>query len=103
MTHVTQLTGIWLTAAHIPGKENVTADYESRNCSLDTEWIINPKYLSQALKGIPFTPVIDLFASRINKQFDQYMSYRPDSFASYIDIGIYYILARYNSVVYSEL
>ena len=94
MTHVTQLPvkfghcekkGIWLTAAHIPGKENVTADYESRNCNLDTEWMINPKYLSQALKGIPFTPVIDLSASRINKHFDQYMSYRPDPFASYID------------------
>ena len=29
--------------------------------------------------------MIDLFASRINKQFDQYVSYRPDPFASYID------------------
>ena len=77
--------GIWLTAAHIPGKENVTADYESRNSNLDTEWMLNPKYLSQVLEGIPFTPVIDLFASRNNKQFDQYVSYRPDPFASNID------------------
>ena len=52
--------GIWLTAAHIPGKENVTADYESRNSNFDTEWMLNPKYLSQVLEGIPFTPVIDL-------------------------------------------
>ena len=77
--------GLWLTAAHIPGKENVTADYESRNSNLDTEWMLNPTYLSQALEGIPFTPVIDLFASRINKQFDQYVSYRPDPLARYID------------------
>ena len=77
--------GIWLTAFHIPGKENVTADYESRNSNLDTEWMLNPKYLSQVLEGIPFTPVIDLFASRNNKQFDQYVSYRPDPFASNID------------------
>ena len=76
---------IWLTAAHIPGKEYVTADYESRYSNLDTEWMLNPKYLSQVLEGIPFTPVIDLFASRINKQFDQYVSYRPYPFASYID------------------
>ena len=72
-------------AAHIPGKENVTADYESRNSNLDTEWMINPTYLSQAFEGIPFTPVIDLFASRINKQFHQYVSYRPDPFARYND------------------
>ena len=66
---------IWLTAAHIPGKENVTADYESRYSNLDTEWMLNPKYQSQVLEGIAFTPVIHLFASRINKQFDQYVSY----------------------------
>lgn len=77
--------GIWLTAAHIPGKENVIADYESRKINLDTEWMLNPQYLSHALEGIPFIPLIDLFASRINKQFDQYVSYRPDPFASYID------------------
>ncbi|CAB4029694.1 Hypothetical predicted protein [Paramuricea clavata] len=47
--------------------------------------MLNPKYFFQALKGIPFTPVIDLFASHINKQFDQYVSYRPDPFASDID------------------
>jgi hypothetical protein len=47
--------------------------------------MLNPKYLSQALEGIPFTPVIDLFASRINKQLDQYVSYRPDPFASDIN------------------
>ena len=77
--------GIWLTAAHIPGKENVTADYESRYSNLETEWMLNPKYLSQVLEEIAFTPVIHLFASRINKQFDQYVSYRPDPLASYID------------------
>ena len=35
--------------------------------------MLNPKYLSQVLEGIAFTPVIHLFASRINKQFDQYV------------------------------
>ena len=43
----------------VPGKENVTAYYESRICNLDTEWMLNPKYLSQALERIAFTPVID--------------------------------------------
>ena len=35
---------IWLTAAQIPGKENVIADLESRSGNLDTQWILNPKY-----------------------------------------------------------
>ena len=35
--------GIWLSAAHIPGKENVLADKESREKRLDTEWKLNPK------------------------------------------------------------
>ena len=61
---------IWLTASHIPGKDNVTADYESRNINLDTEWMLNRQYLSKVLDEIPFTPEMDLFASRINKQFN---------------------------------
>ena len=47
--------------------------------------MLNPQYLSKALDEIPFTSEMDLFASRINKQFNQYVSYRPDPFASYVD------------------
>ena len=32
-----------------------------------------------------FTPEMDLFASRLNKQFTKYCSYRPDPEAMYID------------------
>ena len=49
---------IWVSAAHIPGRDNLIAEYK---------------------------PNIDLFASRINKQFDNYVSYRPDPQASAID------------------
>ena len=76
---------MWLTAAHIPGAQNITADYESRNFNMDIEWMLNPKILTQALQGISFSPTIDMFASRLNKQFPQYVSYRSDPFALHID------------------
>ena len=33
---------IWITAAHIPGAENVFADYELRISHKDAEWMLNP-------------------------------------------------------------
>ncbi len=77
--------GTWITAAYIPGKPNNTADLESRNKNIDTEWMLNPQCLAQALCSIPFSPSIDLFASHINKQFEVYVSYRPDPYAKHID------------------
>ena len=99
--------GIWLTAAHIAEKENVSADYESRNNNLHTELMLNPQYLFPTLKGFAFIPQIDLFASRINKQFAQYVSYRPDPFASYIHsftitLADKQFIVFLPSVVYSE-
>lgn len=47
--------------------------------------VLNPQCLAEALCSIPFSPIIDLFASRINKQFDVYVSYRPDRNAKHID------------------
>ena len=37
---------IWLTATHIPGKENIEADKESRKQEQRTEWVLNKKDLS---------------------------------------------------------
>eukprot|EP00794_Sanderia_malayensis_P014575 gene14575-16077_t len=76
---------IWLTAAHIPGSENTVADLESRNKNSDTEWMLDSILLHMALQDLLFSPCIDLFASRLNKQFDSYISYRPDPYAKYID------------------
>ncbi len=76
---------VWLTAAHIPGHLNITADFESRCKNIDTEWMLNPVYLSDALSEFSFFPTIDLFASRLNKQFPDYVSYRQDPFAMHID------------------
>ncbi|CAB4017117.1 Transposon Tf2-6 poly [Paramuricea clavata] len=76
---------IWISAAHIPGKMNVQADMESRKINSGAEWMLNPTDLQKSLTQLQFTPVIDLFASRINKQFVRYASFRPDPEAEIID------------------
>ena len=36
----------WISAAHIPGKDNVVADRESRQVNLDVEWIVTGTFYS---------------------------------------------------------
>ena len=78
-------SGIWLTAAHLPGSLNTIADKESRRSYRDAEWMLAPCILQEALVALNFKPEIDLFASRLNKQFSEYCSFRPDPDALYID------------------
>ena len=40
--------------------------------------MLNTTLFSQSLKTLQFAPDIDLFASRLNKQFPNYVAYRPD-------------------------
>ena len=35
---------IWISAAHILGKNNQIADSLSRSSNLDTEWMLNPTF-----------------------------------------------------------
>jgi len=67
---------IWLSARHIPGIVNV-ADFQSRNFNENVEWQLNKVVFSQVvdLFGLPD---IDLFASRLNKQIQRYVSWKPD-------------------------
>lgn len=76
---------LWISLAHIPGKENVIADFESRRKQRESEWMLDKTALSHALNKLDFQPQIDLFASRLNNQFTQYVSYRPDPLALAID------------------
>ena len=34
---------IQMTLAHIPGKQNVIADRESRVCHVDSQWMLSPR------------------------------------------------------------
>ena len=77
---------IWLTAAHLPGSDNIVADKECRTLYKDGEWMLNPTDLASALEHLYFQPeLIDLFATRLNKQFKNYCSYRPDPEVCQID------------------
>ena len=63
--------GIWLSAAHIPGVLNTEADEESRKVNTDTEWKLDCEVLETTLKELNFSPTIDLFASRLNAQYER--------------------------------
>lgn len=75
---------VWITASYIPGVLNVEADFESRHFSHNTEWKLNTKIFSQIVDtwGLPS---IDLFASRLNHQLDNYASWYPDPGSAYVD------------------
>lgn len=75
---------IWLTAAHLPGVENIEADHESRNFTENTEWQLNPSLFNMICEQWG-RPDIDLFASRLNCQIPNYCSWVPDPGASWID------------------
>ena len=78
-------SNIQLTAARIPGKQNITANRKSRVCHVDSEWMLSPRYLHQSLNLLSFKPDIDLFATQINRQFSDYVAYRREPEVKFID------------------
>ena len=74
---------LWVTAAHIPGRENVEADRESRTKG-HTEWEL-PDDVFQYISDFLGAPVVDLFASRLAHKLNVYYSWLPDPGASAID------------------
>lgn len=77
--------GTWISAAHVPGKHNIEADFLSRNINMDAEWMLNPTLFEESLKLLNCKPTVDLFASRLNTQLKDYVSFYPDPFALAID------------------
>ena len=65
---------IFISASFIPGIFNVDADFNSRNFSDSTEWMIK-KELFLRLCEQTFYPDVDLFASYINHQVDRFVSW----------------------------
>jgi hypothetical protein len=78
-------TNIWITLAHIPGKQNVIADFESRRGTNDTEWALDQTVYDQAIQLLCVTPCLDMFASRLNYKFMPYVALRPDPGAQAIN------------------
>ena len=74
---------IWLSATHVPGVDN-EADFSSRNFSENVEWKLNEEIFLK-ISRIWGMPDIDMFASRLNKQVDCFVSWRPDPDAFAVD------------------
>ena len=65
---------IWLTAAHIPGVENVEADKQSKLPHSQLEWTLDKSIFRDCVTELQVVPNIDLYASRINHQIMPYVS-----------------------------
>ena len=62
----------FLSSAYMPRKQNTLADSKSRVFNDRTEWMLNPEGFQKLFQFWgPFE--IDLFASRLNKQIDNYV------------------------------
>ena len=57
--------GIHLSAAHIPGEDNLVADFLSRGKFLPSEWTLNPLIFQRICQVLVSQPEIDLFASTL--------------------------------------
>ena len=66
-----------LSAQHIPGKVNITADFLSRFLRDRTDWTLNPKIFT-ALNQLWGPYQVDLFATRFSTQVPRFFSWRAD-------------------------
>ena len=68
---------MWISAAHIPGVDNIESDRGSRTFNDQTEWMISDSVFYDLCQNYG-TPSIDMFATRLNKKITPYVSWRPD-------------------------
>jgi len=69
-----QAKDILVIATHIPGKDNVSADKESKIFKDVSEWKLNPTIIQPLVENCQ----TDLFANRLTTQLKDYISWRPD-------------------------
>ena len=79
-----QERNFYITAIHVPGVENVTADYKSRIFNDSNEWMLKKDIFTRICKQT-VVPSVDLFASRLNHQIQNYVSWSFDPGASAVD------------------
>ena len=76
---------IWLSAVHIPGKQNILADKEFGENRFDVEWKLGSQ-LFEHIITLWGTPSVELFASRLNYQLKPFVSWRADPEAMAMDV-----------------
>ena len=64
------MENIWISAVHIPGKQNTVADFMSRFLNENTQWQLSPSIFNKIVRTFDFEPEIDLFASYSNFQVE---------------------------------
>lgn len=74
---------VWIKAEYLPGVMNTIADWESRNQSDTSSWMLSPQMF--ALLHQEFQFQVDLFAERTNAQLPKYWSWKPDPEAQVTD------------------
>lgn len=72
---------ICINIVHIPGEQNTLADLQSRSLHDNNDYSLNTDIFKKLLLKIPFTPKVDLFASRLTNKTPIYVSWRFDPFA----------------------
>ena len=75
---------IWLSATHIPASKNIQADKESKVLKESTEWSLSQEVFN-AIQERWGKCDIDLFPSRLNFKVPQYVSWRPNPGAQFIN------------------
>ena len=75
---------ITIHAEHLPGSENIRADWESRHLTDSSDWKLHREVFLSLDKRLG-TFSIDLFASRTNTQLLLYCSWRQDPTALVVD------------------
>lgn len=69
---------------HLPGLDNVIADYLSRYLTDRTDWMLDPS-IFQCLETIWGPLQVDLFPTRFTRQLHHFYSWRPDPEAEATD------------------
>ncbi|XP_031345505.1 uncharacterized protein LOC116177002 isoform X1 [Photinus pyralis] len=83
--HWCENRNIFIFASYIRSVENVDADRESRRAlSIETEWELSTFAFGKICHTFGY-PVIDLFASRLNKKCDKFISWFRDPEASEVN------------------
>ena len=78
---------IILSAQHLPGKDNTTADQESREMKDHSDWMLSRAVYLRIVDRFPNLNV-DLFVSRLTFQLPCFFSWRPDLMAEVTDAFI---------------
>jgi hypothetical protein len=75
---------LWLSAAHVPGVDNVEADDASRVFKDELEWTLAEVHFNRICARFG-RPDMDLFASRLNHKVRDFCSFKPDPLAKVVD------------------